>query len=60
MQKYTEVLNVKISLTQKKTLDKLKKRNVRVSQFVRDAISEKIKRDAKELIISPKKEDCPF
>ena len=48
---YTEVFTLKISSTQKRTLDKLKSRNIKVSDFVRKAISEKIKRDYDE---SPK------
>jgi post-segregation antitoxin (ccd killing protein) len=60
MQKYTEILTLKITPTQKETLAKLKDRKVRVSDFVRIAISEKIKRDTKDLIIKPKKEYCPF
>jgi post-segregation antitoxin (ccd killing protein) len=58
--KYTETQNIKISKIQKETLNKLKERNIRVSDFIRKAISEKIKRDAKELIIKPIKEYCPF
>lgn len=42
---YTEVFTLKISKVQKQTLDKLKSRNIKVSSFVRKAISEKIKRD---------------
>jgi histone H3/H4 len=60
MEIYTEVFTLKISKIQKETLEKLKVRNIRVSEFVRKAISEKIKRDAKELIVKPKKEYCPF
>jgi post-segregation antitoxin (ccd killing protein) len=60
MQKYTETQNIKISKIQKETLSKLKDRNIRVSDFIRKAISEKLKRDASELIIKPKKEFCPF
>ena len=41
---YTEVFTLKISSTQKRTLEKLKSRNIKVSDFVRKAISEKIKR----------------
>ena len=48
---YTEVFTLKISSTQKRTLEKLKSRNIKVSDFVRKAISEKIKRDYAE---SPK------
>jgi hypothetical protein len=44
---YTEVFTLKISSTQKRTLEKLKSRNIKVSDFVRKAISEKIKRGNK-------------
>ena len=57
---YTEVFTLKISSTQKRTLDKLKSRNIKVSDFVRKAIAEKIKRDYSELQDKPKKEYCPF
>ena len=35
---YTEVFTLKISSTQKRTLEKLKSRNIKVSDFVRKAI----------------------
>ena len=57
---YTEVFTLKISKQQKQTLEKLKSRNIKVSDFVRKAISEKIKRDHAELKDKPKKEYCPF
>ena len=57
---YTEVFTLKITSTQKRTLEKLKYRNIKVSDFVRKAISEKIKRDYAELQDKPKKEHCPF
>ena len=57
---YTEVFTLKISATQKQTLGKLKDRNIKVSDFVRKAIAEKINRDYKELQPKPKKEYCPF
>ena len=57
---YTEVFTLKISSTQKRTLDKLKSRNIKVSDFVRKAISEKIRRDYAELQDKPKDEFCPF
>ena len=57
---YTEVFTLKISSTQKRTLDKLKSRNIKVSDFVRKAIAEKIQRDYSELQDKPKKEYCPF
>ena len=57
---YTEVFTLKISSTQKRTLEKLKSRNIKVSSFVRKAIAEKIARDYKELQPKPPKEHCPF
>ena len=57
---YTEVFTLKISSTQKRTLKKLKSRNIKVSDFVRKVISEKIKRDYAELQDKPKKEYCTF
>ena len=52
---YTEVFTLKITSTQKRTLEKLKSRNIKVSDFVRKAISEKIKRDYAELQDKSKK-----
>ena len=57
---YTEIFTLKISGTQKRTLEKLKQRNIKVSSFVRDAIKEKIERDYKELIEKPEKIKMPF
>jgi post-segregation antitoxin (ccd killing protein) len=60
MIKYTKVKVLKITETQFETLEKLRNRKVNVADFIRTAIAEKIKRDAKELIVKPKKEYCPF
>ena len=57
---YTEVFTLKISSTQKRTLEKLKSRNIKVSSFVRKAIAEKINREYENLKEKPKKEYCPF
>ena len=57
---YTEVFTLKISSTQKRTLEKLKSRNITVSDFVRKAIAEKIEQDYEELKEKPQKEYCPF
>ena len=57
---YTEVFTLKIKKKKKRTLEKLKSRNIKVSDCVRKAISEKIKRDYAELQDKPKKEYCPF
>ena len=60
MKKYTKVKVLRISETQDETLKKMKSYKVDVSKFIRDAISEKIKREYKELMPKPKKEYCPF
>lgn len=58
--KYTKVIQTMVSDIQYETLMKMKSRNVKIPQFVRDAIKEKIKRDYQELQPKPKKEYCPF
>ena len=60
MIKYTKVKVLKITNVQFETLEKLRHRKVNVADFIRTAIAEKIKRDAKDLIEKPKKEYCPF
>lgn len=60
MQKYTKTKVIRISENQLKTLQKMKSYNVDVGKFIRDAISEKIKREYSELIPKPKKQHCPF
>ena len=57
---YTEVFTLKISSTQKRTLEKLKSRNIKVSDFVRKAIAEKINREYENLKEKPKDDFCPF
>ena len=62
MIKYTKTHSFKTSDIQKETLNKMKFYNVNVSQFIRDAIKEKLERDKSEFI--PRKikeiEYCPF
>jgi len=60
MEIYTEQISLKISETQKQTLNKLKERNIKVSDFIRTAIAEKIQRDAKDLVVKAKKVEVPF
>ena len=60
MKQYTKTKVIRISETQLKTLQKMKLLNVDVGNFIREAISEKIKREYKELILKPKKSECPF
>lgn len=59
MIKYTKVKVLKITEIQHKTLLKLDYYNINVAQFIRDAISEKIKKEYKNLIPKEKNE-CPF
>lgn len=58
--KYTKVKVIKITESQHNTLLKMKSYNVDVSEFIRKAIKEKIKREYSELIPKQKKEYCPF
>ncbi len=58
--KYSEVFVLKISKTQKQTLQKIKQRGFVVTKFVRYAIKEKINREHADLKPKPKKEYCPF
>jgi hypothetical protein len=57
--KYTKSKVIKLTEVQYETLKKLENYNVRVCDFIRDAISEKLERDKHE-ILKPKKEYCPF
>ena len=60
MNKYTKIKTLRISETQHKTLVKMKSFKVDVSEFIRQAIQEKIKIEYKDLIPKPKKEYTPF
>lgn len=51
---------IRITDVQFNTLKKMQSYNIDVADFIRNAISEKIKREYKELIPKPKKEHCPF
>jgi intein-encoded DNA endonuclease-like protein len=59
MKKYSKKKVIRISETQRNTLQKMKSYNVDVGKFIRDAISEKIKREYNEILPKPKNE-CPF
>lgn len=56
----TKIKVIRISETQHKTLVKMKCYNVDVGEFIRDAISDKIKREYSDLIPKPKKVYIPF
>lgn len=58
-QKYTKPRTIKFSEVQDETLNKLASYKINVAQFIRDAVSEKLKREKYE-IIKHKKEYCPF
>jgi len=60
MKKYTKTKVIRVSEIQLNTLQKMKSYNVDVGKFIRDAISEKIKREYKDLLPKPKKEFIPF
>ena len=57
--KYTKSKVIKLTEVQYNTLKKLDNYNVRVCDFVRDAIAEKLEREKHE-ILKPKAEYCPF
>ena len=56
--KYTEVEVIKLTKQQKETLQKLKKYKVNKSNFIREAISEKLQREGHE--ITRKIKICQF
>ena len=60
MKNYTKTKVIRITETQCQTLLKMQSYNVDVADFIRKAISEKIKREYADLIPKPKKEHCPF
>jgi predicted CopG family antitoxin len=60
MKKYNKIKVLRITDTQYNTLIKMKSYNIDVSNFIRQAIKEKINREYKELKPKPKKEYCPF
>lgn len=59
---YSKVKVIKISETQDLTLKNLRKYNVNVAKFIREAISEKLDREKIQIITKYKKslEECPF
>lgn len=50
MRKYTKKQSLSVSVEQKETLEKLDKYGYNVSQFIRDAIAEKIKKDFPKMV----------
>jgi hypothetical protein len=60
MNNYTHTITINFSEQQHQTLEKLRNRNIKVGDFIRKAIAEKIKRDYKDLLPLLKKEYYPF
>lgn len=60
MIKYTITKSLKITDIQDITLKKLNSYGINVAKFMRDATSEKIKREHANLLPKPKKQYCPF
>ena len=60
MKQYTKTKVIRITAEQLQTLQKMKVYKVDVAQFIRDAISEKIKREYADLIPKTKKIYIPF
>ena len=60
MNKYTVIHTIRFSKQQAESLQKLKDYDVNVSQFIRLAISEKIKRDWKQIKEKKERVKLPF
>ena len=60
MNKYTVIHTIRFSKQQAESLQKLKDYDVNVSQFIRIAISEKIKRDWKQIKEEKQRIKLPF
>ena len=60
MNKYTVIHTIRFSKQQAESLQKLKDYDVNVSQFIRIAISEKIKRDWKQIKENKQRVKTPF
>lgn len=60
MRQYTEIKTIRITKQQKESLKILENYGVDVSQFIRLAVSEKLKRDWKSIKEKKQKSDCPF
>ena len=60
MSKYTVIHTIRFSVQQAESLQKLKDYDVNISQFIRLAISEKIKRDWKQIKEKKERVKLPF
>lgn len=57
---YAKSKVVKLTEVQYQTLKKLEKYNVRVCDFIRNAINEKLQREKIEIVKPKVKDNCPF
>lgn len=57
---YTYKIKIAFNSQQKRAFEILKKHNVNINQFIRQAIKEKIKRDWKSIKEEKTKGYCPF
>ena len=60
MSKYTVIHTIRFSQQQAESLQKLKDYDVNISQFIRLAIAEKIKRDWKQIKENKQRVKLPF
>ena len=60
MNKYTVIHTIRFSKQQAESLHKLKEYDVNISQFIRLAIAEKIKRDWKQIKEEKQRVKLPF
>ena len=63
MKQFTEIKTIRFSKSQMQTLEILESYNVNVSQFIRAAIKEKLKREwksIKEIKEIKERDKCPF
>ena len=60
MNKYTVIQTIRFSKQQAESLQKLKDYDVNISQFIRLAIAEKIKRDWKQIKEKKQRVKLPF
>lgn len=60
MKLYTKTKTIRLSEIQHQTLLKMQSYHVDIGKFIREAISEKIKKEYNNLIPKQKKETCPF
>ena len=58
--KYTKVKVIRVTDIQHETLIKMSGYNVNVGNFIREAISEKIRREYNDIVKVKEEPDCPF